>query len=216
MNNRDNAAYIIENYGLNCAQCNEQKDICQTCAQRARFAVDALVDAGLLAPDLPTLRDDYDSISIPTRRTSIRDREHDDFPILYENEDSVLVGVTEGGDVEFSLGMCDEVFVTLTTGHARKFAHALLGAVDYAEKQMAENVADTLVKGMRVIVTGKLKQRSYQTKEGEQRTVYEIEVEDVGPSLKYAVARVDRNERDTNRQQGGGQQQGGGDNPPWS
>lgn len=85
-----------------------------------------------------------------------------------------------------------------------------------AWKQMAENVADTLVKGMRVIVTGKLKQRSYQTKEGEQRTVYEIEVEDVGPSLKYAVARVDRNERDHNRQQGGGQQQGGGDNPPWS
>lgn len=51
MSNRDKAAYIIENYGLNCTQCNERKDICQTCAHRARFAVDALADAGLLVPD---------------------------------------------------------------------------------------------------------------------------------------------------------------------
>ncbi len=94
-----------------------------------------LQDAGLLAPDLPTLRDDYDSISVPIRRTSIRNREHDDFPILYENEDSVLVGVTEGGEVEFSLGMCDEVFVTLTTDQARQFAHTLLGVTDHAERK---------------------------------------------------------------------------------
>lgn len=53
MNNRDNAAYIIENYGLNCERCNEKKDICEICAKRARFAVDALADAGLLAPELP-------------------------------------------------------------------------------------------------------------------------------------------------------------------
>lgn len=92
-----------------------------------------LQDAGLLSPDLPTLRGDYDSISVPTRRTLIMDDE--ECPTLYENEDSVLVGVTERGDVEFSLGMCDEVFVTLTTDQARQFAHALLGVTNYAERK---------------------------------------------------------------------------------
>lgn len=63
-------------------------------------------------------------------------------------------------------------------------------------RQAAENVAQTLTKGMRVIVTGRLKQRSYQTREGENRTVMELEVEEVGPSLKYATAQVDRNPRE--------------------
>lgn len=61
---------------------------------------------------------------------------------------------------------------------------------------MAENVAESLSKGMRVIVTGTLKQRSYQTKEGDNRTVYEIDVQEVGPSLKYATAQVARTSRD--------------------
>lgn len=74
-----------------------------------------------------------------------------------------------------------------------------------AWRQMAENIAETLTKGMRVIVTGKLKQRSYQTKEGENRTVYEIDVHDVGPSLKYATATVNRADRQGNGQQGGQQ-----------
>lgn len=74
-----------------------------------------------------------------------------------------------------------------------------------AWRDMAENIAETLTKGMRVIVTGKLKQRSYQTKDGENRTVYEIEVDEVGPSLRYATATVTRTDR-----QGGGQQQGSG------
>ena len=65
-----------------------------------------------------------------------------------------------------------------------------------AWKQLGENVANTLTKGMRVIVTGKLKARSYQTKEGENRTVHEIDVDEVGPSLKYATAQVARNPRD--------------------
>lgn len=65
-----------------------------------------------------------------------------------------------------------------------------------AWKQLGENVANTLTKGMRVIVTGKLKARSYQTKEGENRTVHEIDVDEVGPSLKYATAQVARNPRE--------------------
>lgn len=59
-------------------------------------------------------------------------------------------------------------------------------------RQAAENVAETLTKGMRVIVQGRLKQRSYETREGEKRTVFELEVDEVGPSLKYATAQVTR------------------------
>ena len=57
-------------------------------------------------------------------------------------------------------------------------------------RQAAENVAESLTRGMRVIVTGRLKQRSYETKEGEKRTVYELEVDEVGPSLRNASAKI--------------------------
>lgn len=60
-------------------------------------------------------------------------------------------------------------------------------------RQAAENVAESLQKGMRVIVQGRLKSRSYETREGERRTVFEIEVEEVGPALRYASAKVQRN-----------------------
>jgi single-strand DNA-binding protein len=59
-------------------------------------------------------------------------------------------------------------------------------------RQAAEHVAESLTRGMRVIVSGRLRQRSYETKEGEKRTVYEIEVDDVGPSLRNASAKVNR------------------------
>jgi single-strand DNA-binding protein len=62
-------------------------------------------------------------------------------------------------------------------------------------RQAAENVAESLQRGMRVIVTGRLKQRQYETKEGEKRTVYEVEVDDVGPSLRNASAKVARAQR---------------------
>ena len=62
-------------------------------------------------------------------------------------------------------------------------------------RQAAENVAESLTKGMRVIVTGRLKQRSYETKEGEKRTVFEVEVDEVGPSLRNATAKVTRTQR---------------------
>ncbi len=72
-------------------------------------------------------------------------------------------------------------------------------------RQAAENVAETLTKGMRVIVTGRLKSRSYETREGERRTVFEIEVDEIGPSLRYATAKVNR----TSGGGGGGYNQGG-------
>jgi single-strand DNA-binding protein len=62
-------------------------------------------------------------------------------------------------------------------------------------RQAAENVAESLQRGMRVVVTGRLKQRNYETKEGEKRTVYEVEVDDVGPSLRNASAKVNRASR---------------------
>lgn len=72
-------------------------------------------------------------------------------------------------------------------------------------RQAAENVAETLSKGMRVIVQGRLKQRSYETREGEKRTVFELEVDEIGPSLRYATVQV-------NRTTGGGQGGFGGGN----
>jgi single-strand DNA-binding protein len=71
-------------------------------------------------------------------------------------------------------------------------------------RQAAENVAESLQRGMRVIVSGRLRQRSYETKEGEKRTVYEIEVEEVGPSLRNASAKVVRSSRATGGQGGSG------------
>ncbi|RLP68378.1 single-stranded DNA-binding protein [Mycetocola reblochoni] len=75
-----------------------------------------------------------------------------------------------------------------------------------AWREFAENVASSLTKGARVIAQGRLRQRSYDTKEGEKRTVIELEVDEIGPSLRYATAQVTR----TPRQDG----QGGGNFPP--
>ncbi|MCW2721325.1 MAG: single-strand DNA-binding protein [Pseudonocardiales bacterium] len=72
-------------------------------------------------------------------------------------------------------------------------------------RQAAENVAETLTRGMRVMVSGRLKQRSFETREGEKRTVVELEVDEVGPSLKYATAKVNKVSRS-----GGGDFGGGG------
>ncbi|HEX4815363.1 MAG TPA: single-stranded DNA-binding protein [Nonomuraea sp.] len=59
-----------------------------------------------------------------------------------------------------------------------------------AWRQLAENVAETVQRGMRVIVQGRLRQRTYETQDGDKRTVYEIEVDEIGPSLRYATAKV--------------------------
>ncbi len=90
-------------------------------------------------------------------------------------------------------------------------------------RQAAENVAESLQKGMRVIVQGRLKQRSYETREGEKRTVFEVDVDEVGASLRSATAKVNRTSRSgaggafggqAGGQAQGGSAQGGGD--PWA
>ena len=73
-------------------------------------------------------------------------------------------------------------------------------------REAAENVAESLTRGSRVIVTGRLKQRSFETREGEKRTVFEVEVDEIGPSLKYATAKVNK----ASRSGGGGGGFGGG------
>lgn len=73
-------------------------------------------------------------------------------------------------------------------------------------RDAAENVAESLQRGTRVLVTGRLKSRSYETKEGEKRTVIELDVDEVGPSLKYATAKVNRTQRGSG---GGGFNAGG-------
>src|ERR1700683_4526591 len=80
-------------------------------------------------------------------------------------------------------------------------------------RQAAENAAESLTRGMRVIVSGRLRQRSYETKEGEKRTVYEVEVDDVGPSLRNPPATVNKVARsggDGGYSGGGGSGYGGG------
>ncbi|MGK8521208.1 single-stranded DNA-binding protein [Nocardia asteroides] len=74
-------------------------------------------------------------------------------------------------------------------------------------REAAENVAESLTRGSRVIVSGRLKQRSYETREGEKRTVVELEVDEVGPSLRYATAKVNKTSRGSG---GGGFGSGGG------
>lgn len=79
-------------------------------------------------------------------------------------------------------------------------------------RQAAEHVAESLQRGARVIVTGRLRQRSYETREGEKRTVMELEVDEIGPSLRYATAKVQRMQRSSGG--GGGYGSGGGSGYP--
>jgi single-strand DNA-binding protein len=94
-------------------------------------------------------------------------------------------------------------------------------------RQAAENVAESLQRGARVIVTGRLRQRSYETREGEKRTVMELEVDEIGPSLRYATAKVQKMSRSSGGGGfgasggggGGGGNKGGGGNyadDPWA
>ena len=94
-------------------------------------------------------------------------------------------------------------------------------------REAAENVAESLTRGARVIVSGRLKQRSFETREGEKRTVVEVEVDEIGPSLRYATAKVNKASRSGaggggfggggggggSRQAPAAQPSGGGDDP---
>jgi single-strand DNA-binding protein len=83
-------------------------------------------------------------------------------------------------------------------------------------REYAEQVAGSLTKGSRVIAVGRLKQRSYETKEGEKRTSMELEIDEIGPSLRYATAQVTRTSRDGGGQGGGGQRPAQVANEPWA
>ena len=80
-------------------------------------------------------------------------------------------------------------------------------------RESAENVAETLTKGTRVIAQGRLKSRSYETKEGEKRTVMELECDEIGPSLRFQTAKINRTQRTGDG--GGAQRNQGGQNDPW-
>ncbi|MFL6130193.1 MAG: single-stranded DNA-binding protein [Mycobacteriales bacterium] len=90
-------------------------------------------------------------------------------------------------------------------------------------RQAAENVAESLTRGARVVVTGRLKQRSFETREGEKRTVVELEVDEIGPSLRYATAKVNKVSRGSGGGDfggggysgGGGRSSGTGSDDPW-
>jgi single-strand DNA-binding protein len=81
-------------------------------------------------------------------------------------------------------------------------------------RQAAENVAESLQRGARVVVTGRLKQRSYETREGEKRTVFELDVDEVGASLRYATAKVTKTQRSGGF--GNVQQPATGGSDPWA
>lgn len=88
-------------------------------------------------------------------------------------------------------------------------------------RQYAENVAESLTKGTRVIVTGRIKQRSYETAQGEKRTVFEVDVDDIGPALQWATATVTKANRGGGSGGGGGNTGGGSgravaNDDPWS
>ena len=86
-----------------------------------------------------------------------------------------------------------------------------------AWRQLAEHVAESLDKGLRAIVTGRLRQHSYETKEGEKRTVYELEADEVGPALSRATAKVTKVSRSNDNGQATGEASGEwpGDEPPF-
>ena len=120
MNNIDKAAYIIENYGLNCTRCNERKDICDICGTRARIAVEELKNAGLLALDLPKPNDP--SIFVPNGKGWLPGGPHG--PSIWTAPDSrIMVQRIEPGD--------------LTPEETREVAHVLLAAANHAEKEEA-------------------------------------------------------------------------------
>ncbi len=81
-------------------------------------------------------------------------------------------------------------------------------------RQAAEHVAESLQRGARVVVVGRLKQRTYETREGEKRTVIELEVDEIGPSLRYATAKVQKMSRSGDQGGGFGSSSGGGSRPP--
>lgn len=114
MNKIDKAAYIIENYGLNCTKCNERKDICNLCGTRARIAVEELGNAGLLAPDLPA----------PLTAANGNP--------VWRADDTLMVTRYPDGEIAMLLNPKQEARYTPETARAQ--AALLLAAADYPEE----------------------------------------------------------------------------------
>jgi single-strand DNA-binding protein len=85
-----------------------------------------------------------------------------------------------------------------------------------AWREMAESAAESLSRGDRVIVYGNLRMRSYETREGEKRTALDVDVQEVGPSLRYATAKVQKMQRSSGNRSGGSAPAGGGFDDPWT
>lgn len=85
-----------------------------------------------------------------------------------------------------------------------------------AWREMAENVAESLTKGMRVVARGNLTQRSYEDRDGQKRTVVELQVDEIGPSLRYASAKVTRAQRSSGGNSGGFSGAPSGQGDPWA
>jgi single-strand DNA-binding protein len=81
-------------------------------------------------------------------------------------------------------------------------------------REMAENVAESLTKGARVVISGRLKQRTWETNEGEKRSVVELDIQEIGPSLRWATATVTKTPRTGGGEFGGGGGYGGGNAAP--
>jgi len=102
-------------------------------------------------------------------------------------EKSTIVLVDDERNILSSLGLALEA-----EGYKVRSYSDGAAALEALTEEAAENVAESLTRGMRVMVSGRLRQRSFETREGEKRTVVELEVDEVGPSLRYATAKVNK------------------------
>ena len=121
---------------------------------------------------------------------------------------------TPSGQANATFGLAVNRVWTDRQSNERKEAVSFFNVVCWRE--MAENVSESLQKGSRVVVTGRLEQRSWETQDGEKRSVIEVVADEVGPSLRWATASVTRNERKGGGDFGGGGGGGGGGGRPAS
>jgi single-strand DNA-binding protein len=118
---------------------------------------------------------------------------------------------TPSGQANATFGLAVNRVWTDRQTNERKEAVSFFNVVCWRE--MAENASESLQKGSRVIVTGRLEQRSWETQDGEKRSVIEVVADEIGPSLRWATASITRNERKSGGDFGGGGGSGGGSRP---
>lgn len=122
-----------------------------------------------------------------------------------ENAVSIVGNVTREPEMRFLPGGAGVASFGMAVNRKRKQGDEWIEEVSFFDvscwQSLAENVADSVTKGMRVIVTGRLEQRQWETSEGEKRSKVEIVAESVGPDLRFATTQVTRNERGESRGQ---------------